>query len=161
MAVSKKDRLIIFNKFGGRCAYCGTELQKGWHVDEVEPVRRKEKIIRAHWINKTTGLPLTSEERHFGEEWYTENAKFVETKTVPDGCMHPENFRLDNQMPACASCNINKHGMDIEGFRKQIQGFMKHLNEINTQYKIAKRYGLVFESGNPVVFYFEKVKSNP
>jgi len=32
---------------------------------------------------------------------------------------------------------------------------MKHLNEINTQYKIAKRYGLVAETGIDVKFYFE------
>jgi len=40
--MNKRERLRdrIFNKFGGRCAYCGCELQKGWHVDEVKPVRR-------------------------------------------------------------------------------------------------------------------------
>ncbi len=36
---------------------------------------------------------------------------------------------------------------------------MKHLNERNTQYKIAKRYGLVVEEEKPVVFYFEQYKS--
>ncbi len=35
---------------------------------------------------------------------------------------------------------------------------MKHLNERNTQYKIAKRYGLVIEQEKKVVFYFEKCK---
>jgi len=33
---------------------------------------------------------------------------------------------------------------------------MKHLNKINTQYKIAKRYGLVQENIKPIQFYFEK-----
>lgn len=37
---------------------------------------------------------------------------------------------------------------------------MKHLNELNTQYKIAKRYGLVVENVKPVVFYFESVGKN-
>lgn len=41
------------------------------------------------------------------------------------------------------------------GFDRPIQGFKKHLNEINTQYKISKRYGLVIEVDKPVVFYFE------
>lgn len=30
-----RDR--IFQKYGGRCAYCGCELQKGWHVDHITP----------------------------------------------------------------------------------------------------------------------------
>lgn len=34
---------------------------------------------------------------------------------------------------------------------------MKHLNEVSTQYKIAKRYGLVTEDIKPIVFYFERV----
>lgn len=113
--MKKKDREFIFNKYGGRCAYCGDYLQKGWHVDELLPVRRNG-----------------------------------------DGtCLHPERFHIDNQMPSCPSCNINKHSGSIEEFRNLITGFMKHLNEINTQYKIAKRYGLVNESVKPIVFYFE------
>ncbi len=71
---------------------------------------------------------------------------------------HPERLHIDNQYPACPSCNINKHSMSLEEFRGLVTGFMKHLNEINTQYKIAKRYGLVEETAKPVVFYFEKQK---
>lgn len=113
--MSKTDREKIFNKYNGKCAYCGCELTKGWHVDELLPVRRNG-----------------------------------------DGtCMHPERFNFENQMPACASCNINKHSGSLEDFRQLIQGFKKHLNERNTQYKISKRYGLVNEIDKPVVFYFE------
>jgi len=32
---NKKDRDIIFKKFGGRCAYCGCHLAKGWHVSKI------------------------------------------------------------------------------------------------------------------------------
>ncbi len=46
--------------------------------------------------------------------------------------------------------------MKLEDFRQLVAGFMKHLNERNTQYKIAKRYGLVIEQEKPVVFYFEQ-----
>jgi 5-methylcytosine-specific restriction endonuclease McrA len=137
--MKKADRQMIFDKYEGRCAYCGCELEKGWHVDELLPCRRKERIVLGHWR---------------GEEW-------VPTKTVPDGYDHPERLHIDNQMPACASCNINKHSMSLEEFRSSIVGFMKHLNEINTQYKIAKRYGLVKEFIEPVVFYFEKINQQP
>lgn len=113
--MAKKNREIVFNKYDGHCAYCGCELQKGWHVDHLEPIRR-----------------------------------------VGDGsCMYPERLHIDNLMPSCPSCNINKHSGTLEGFRSLIVGFMKHLNEINTQYKVAKRYGLVQETNLEVVFYFE------
>ena len=35
--MNKQHREIVFNKYNGRCAYCGCELQKGWHVDHIEP----------------------------------------------------------------------------------------------------------------------------
>lgn len=124
---SKKDRQIIYDKFEGHCSYCGCELQKGWHVDELLPVRRNSKYDK-------------------------DKQKFVFDGTYK----HPERLNINNQMPACPSCNINKHSMSLEEFRSLISGFMKHLNEVNTQYKVAKRYGLVQETKNEVVFYFEK-----
>jgi 5-methylcytosine-specific restriction endonuclease McrA len=36
----KLDRDLIFNKYGGRCAYCGDLLQYGWHVDHIDPIIR-------------------------------------------------------------------------------------------------------------------------
>ena len=129
---------MIYNKYGGKCAYCGCELGKGWHVDEIEPCVRIMKYVHGHQ-HPTTG------------EW-------VKSKTVFDRYEHPERLHIDNQNPACASCNINKHSGSLEDFRKLIQGFMKHLNEVNTQYKIAKRYGLVIEDIKPVKFYFETLK---
>jgi hypothetical protein len=146
----KQQRDLIFNKYNGLCAYCGTELQKGWHVDELELVRRNRKWIPPQFVHKVTGLPRDKKSE------ITDDYEWKEGKWVADGCMHPERFNLDNQMPACASCNINKHSLGLEEFRKLIQGFMKHLNELNTQYKIAKRYGLVTETIKPVVFFFER-----
>jgi len=115
MAVSKKDRQIIFDKYDGHCAYCGNLLEKGWHVDELLPVRRNG-----------------------------------------DGtCLHPERFSIDNQMPSCPSCNINKHSMSLEEFRMLIAVFINSLNKRSVQYKIAKKFGLIKEISKPVVFYFE------
>jgi len=127
--MTKKERIreIVFKKYNGHCAYCGCELKAGWHVDELMPIRRN------HYYDKH------------------------EHKWVYDGtCEHPERLTIDNQFPACPSCNINKHSMSLEGFRKLIQGFVNSLNRDSTQYKIAKRYGLITETENPVVFYFEK-----
>ena len=126
MYISKKDREIIKQKFGGKCAYCGCELKKGWHVDELEPVRRNFTYDKNKGTFKATG-----------------------------DCLHPERFNINNQMPSCQSCNINKHSLSLEEFRNLIVGFINSLNRDSTQYKIAKRYGLVQETNKPVIFYFE------
>jgi hypothetical protein len=151
--MTKKDRQIIFDKYNGHCAYCGCELVKGWHVDELLPVRRKYKRVDAHWKRKCTGEIAYSygAVRRNESDWIR-----VKSKQIPDGCEYPERLVIENQMPACASCNINKHSLSLEEFRSLIEGFMKHLNELNTQYKIAKRYGLVKEDIRPIVFYFEE-----
>lgn len=125
-------REIIRMKFNNKCAYCGCELTNSWHIDEIEPCRRNMK-------------------------WNKNKTAYVHDGTYE----HPERLHIDNQYPACASCNINKHSMSLEHFRSLIAGFMKHLNEINTQYKIAKRYGLVIEQDKPVIFYFETFKQTP
>ncbi len=117
LEMTKKQRQLIFDKYNGRCAYCGCELQPGWHVDHLKPIRRHLR---------------------------------------KDGCRHPKRDCVENCMPACASCNINKHSMSLEEFRKLVGGFIKSLNRDSTQYKIAKRYGFVVEVEKPVVFYFEQ-----
>jgi hypothetical protein len=118
--MKKIDRELIFNKFDGKCAYCGDPLKKGWHVDELLPVRRNK-----------------------------------------DGtCMHPERFNIDNQMPSCPGCNIQKNSYTLEQFRENIKQFVNSLNQYSTQYKFAKKYGLVSETDIQVKFHFETVCSN-
>lgn len=130
--MKKADRQKIFDKYGGKCAYCGCDLVKGWHVDEIYPCRRIYKDGPYDPVRRIYPQMLI-------------------------GYSHPDRLHIDNQMPACASCNINKHSGSLEDFRSLIEGFMKHLNEISTQYKIAKRYGLVHETVKPIVFYFESL----
>ncbi len=157
MSMKKSDREIVFNKYGGRCAYCGCELEKGWHVDEIEPIQRKYKWVGNNYYSKETGEVATEED--VKDFHFLENFEWKPRRKVTDGFVHPERLHIDNQNPACASCNINKHSMSLEQFRKSIQGFMKHLNEVSTQYKIAKRYGLITETNIEVKFYFERLKS--
>ena len=35
--MNKKTRDLVKSKYNNKCAYCGCELQKGWHVDHIEP----------------------------------------------------------------------------------------------------------------------------
>ena len=129
--MKKQERQIIFDKFGGRCAYCGCELSKGWHADHIEPIVRDSK-------------------------WNRDKGRFEQTGT----CRKPENETLENYNPACASCNIQKNSYTIEQFRHNIKRYVISLNAYSTQYKFAKRYNLVTETENEVVFYFEKIKQN-
>lgn len=39
-SLSMTKREIIFKKYGGKCAYCGCELKKSFHVDHIEPLVR-------------------------------------------------------------------------------------------------------------------------
>lgn len=47
MYISKKNREIIKNMFGGKCAYSGTDLLPDWQVDHVKP------IIRNWWLSNS------------------------------------------------------------------------------------------------------------
>lgn len=116
--MKKKVRQEVFNKYEGRCAYCGDKLGKGWHVDHIEPIVR---------------------------DW------------VKGGCEKP-NEDISNLNPSCPSCNIQKNSYTLEQFRENIKAFVLSLNKYNTQYKFAKKYGLVIEVNLDVVFYFEMVE---
>ena len=35
--MNKIERLKVFNKCNGKCAYCGVELGKGFNVDHIKP----------------------------------------------------------------------------------------------------------------------------
>lgn len=41
MALSKKQRAALREKFGGRCAYCGCVLGDKWHQDHIEAIDRQ------------------------------------------------------------------------------------------------------------------------
>ena len=126
--MKNKDREIIFNKFNGKCAYCGCKLEKGWHVDHIDPVIRELKHVKGKG--------------------------YIASNTM----LKPELDILENKNPSCASCNIMKHSSDIEGFRLMILGFVKSLNKYSNQYKFAKKFGLISENEQQVKYYFEKIK---
>lgn len=141
MNIPKTIRIELFNKYNGKCAYCGCDLQKGWHVDHVEPCGR---INSGEMVEQPEGV--------------YPRYKWVE-KVV--GHANPKANHVDNYMPSCPSCNINKHGDTIEQFRESIAGYLRSLNKRVVQYKMAKKYGLVKETNNPVVFYFETFNPHP
>jgi 5-methylcytosine-specific restriction endonuclease McrA len=72
-------------------------------------------------------------------------------------CKNPQNEVLSNYNPSCPSCNTQKNSFTLEQFRSNIEQFVNSLNQYSTQYKFAKRYGLVTETNIKVKFYFETI----
>jgi 5-methylcytosine-specific restriction endonuclease McrA len=63
---------------------------------------------------------------------------------------------IDNLMPSCRVCNKWKSAHSLEQFRKEINQQLSRLNEYNTNFRFAKKYGLIQETPHQIVFYFEK-----
>lgn len=128
MKLTKAQRAALREKFGGRCAYCGCSLGDRWHADHIECVERELKHIPGRGL-------------------------------VATGRLHrPERDTLENMNPACAPCNIDKHSLSLESWRKMIQRSNEVLQRDVSTFRRALRYGLVSLSANPVVFYFERQK---
>jgi 5-methylcytosine-specific restriction endonuclease McrA len=126
--------------FGGRCAYCGVELGEKWHMDHIEPVRRKTEFVRG----ETTSAGYTK--TRWTGEYYS-----------------PQNHRDDNFSPACVRCNILKADTNVEGFRSMLVYFAKSIPTIRTYSHVhhLMRFGKLSIDPEPVVFWFEKFVAPP
>lgn len=130
--MNAKTRKQIYGKYDGLCAYCGCELNGKFHVDHlIAKERFKSQIINNYQIPVYLSHLTQHDVNH-----------------------------IDNLMPACCSCNNYKNTFTLDDFRKQIGLLVERLNTRFTQYKIAKRYGLVLEDVKPVIFYFETIKDS-
>ncbi|WP_341679466.1 HNH endonuclease [Comamonas thiooxydans] len=127
MALGKKQRAELREKFGGRCAYCGGLLSDKWHADHIENVERELKHIPGVGIRSTGKM------------------------------LRPERDTLANMNPACPPCNIDKHSLTLEGWRELMQRSNEVLMRDVSTFRRAVRYGLVTLNAKPIVFYFEKL----
>jgi hypothetical protein len=141
-ALSKKQRADLRMMFGGKCAYCGTELpERGWHADHVEPVIRGSAIIE-----------VSAAERE--RTGYTHRLK-------PTGqVFRPEAQRVDNFYPACAPCNIFKSTFPVEFLRQEIAAQVERARKTSSNFRVAERFGLIAVTNAPVQFWFEKFNAN-
>lgn len=128
--MKKEFRHKIWNKFGGRCAYCGEDIAyKDMEIDHVIP----------------------------RQEFYN---RIVNKFRIPEFLSHLSEHDVDhpdNLFPACRVCNRWKKTFDLELFRRELQEQIDRLNKYSSNYRIAKKYGLVEEANINVVFYFEKI----
>jgi 5-methylcytosine-specific restriction endonuclease McrA len=126
----KINRQEVYNKCGGHCAYCGEEITiKEMQVDHIIPVSFFSDHIRSN-------------------------------KRVPKFLSHLKGIdvnHIDNLFPSCRVCNKWKSAFDLEFFRSELSEQVRRLNDYSSNYRIAKRYGLINEVNIPIVFYFEKI----
>lgn len=127
--MSKIDRKAVYESLGGHCAYCGETIEyKDMQVDHIIP------------------------KQFF--EWHLKN----EFK-IPPFLKHLKLYDVDhsdNLLPTCRVCNKWKSAHDLELFRSEIFAQIERLNKRSSNYRMAKKYGLVQETPNPIIFYFEK-----
>lgn len=129
MKLTKTQREELKQKYDGHCAYCGSVLGDKWHADHIEAVDR----VLAFCPKR--GIKSTSE-------------------------MHkPHLDTIENLNPSCVPCNINKHSMSLESWRKSIAHYrdVQLLRDSGTA-RHLHRFGLLEIKQDPVVFYFEQVK---
>ena len=129
MAFSKQQRIEIHTKFGGKCAYCGKEIElKDMQVDHIIPQRN----FVQHVQNKFR-IPI-----------------FLSHLTEKD-MNHPDNLH-----PTCRTCNKWKDTFDLETFRNELSKQTERLNLYSSNYRIAKMYNQIIETKEKIVFFFEK-----
>ena len=133
---SKEKRYFIWHKYRKRCAYCGEKIEfKDMQIDHIVP-------------------------QHNYFNWYKQYELNNYNKGIPDFILHltvNDVNHSDNLNPSCRKCNKYKAAFSIDAFKKEIKLQIHRLNEYITQYQRAKRFGLVVETKNEVVFYFEKI----
>lgn len=66
---------------------------------------------------------------------------------------------IENYNPACRMCNFYKSTMTIEDFRKQLGKLLSRLEKVFI-FRLAKKYGLIKETQEPIKFYFEGVRTD-
>ena len=145
MKLSKRQRDVLFDMFGGRCSYCGDALpEKGWHADHVEPIYRewwKKRNIAEHRV--IDGKIV----------WVEEKQKI--------GCLYPERDVFQNFFPACRACNIDKGACPLEIWRTSLEQRVEVCRRNHSAFRHAERFKRIVVITEPLVFYFETFIAPP
>lgn len=122
--------------------------------------KEQREVVRGRFNGRCAycGEPLS-------ERWHADHFiavrrdfEFINGGTRNTGkLLNPENDRIENMMPACPPCNLDKHSMPLEAWRRKLQRSCEVLQRNNPTYRHATRFGLVRETSEPIVFYFERV----
>ena len=132
--MSKKNKELrekVFNKYDGKCAYCGDQLKK-MQVDHIIPQRNfLESILKNY--------DIPSFLKHLKE--YDVN-------------------HIDNLNPSCATCNKFKDTFSLRVFRRELQDQFNRAKKYSSNLRFALKFNQVLETPKDIVFYFENISHN-
>jgi 5-methylcytosine-specific restriction endonuclease McrA len=101
------------------------------------------------------------------QRWHADHLKAVERKLIikdrravsSSEMWRPHNDTLENMMPSCPPCNIDKHSMSLDSWRRKLEQTLRVLFDSYPTYRHAIRFGLVAESPKQIKFYFEVLEA--
>ena len=87
------------------------------------------------------------------EKWHADHVEpvFRYSNTME----HPERDTHENLVPACHPCNLHKHSLYLEDYRRVINDGRREFL-VSGKGKALVRMGLVSMKPDPVVFWFKK-----
>lgn len=128
----KVDRQKVYDKYNGRCAYCGCEMKiKDMQVDHCLSQYNFATHIKNNWR-----IP-----------------EFLQHLTIDDV------NHIDNLMPSCRSCNNYKSTYNLQLFREEIQAQSERLYKNQPMVRLAERFGILTLTKKEVIFHFETVEN--
>lgn len=132
--MKKADRQIVHDKYGGRCAYCGCELQHDWQVDHG--------ISKCYW------------------KMYSDNPKAVnDMSNLYPSCRKCNHYKRSRPIDAFA--DLIGFRQYMLKFHLRLKALPKHtqvgrtMERIEYMQDIADRYGITPDNPFNGVFYFE------
>jgi len=128
----KAIRPRIYNRFQGRCGYCGVNLKiQEMTIDHIIP-----KSIFVETITSKKDIPY-----------------FLKHLTIKDV------GHIDNLMCCCRICNAWKGTNTLTQFKKEISKSVDSIKKDIT-FKIALKYNLLIENPKDIKFFFEELEEN-
>lgn len=93
-----------------------------------------------------------------GERWHADHFEAVwrEWWKKGGGHVYPERDVIENLMPACVPCNLDKHSFTLEQWRTKLSNGPDVLARNEATYRHSLRFGLLQLTGSPIVFFFER-----
>ena len=97
--------------------------------------------------------------RELGERFHADHVEPIfRGWTEPTRPSRAGTDSVENLFPACKRCNLWKSTLTVEDFRTAISHQVFQLNRDSSNYRMAKDFGQIKETEDPVIFWFEKYR---
>lgn len=89
------------------------------------------------------------------DKWHADHVKPVLRHMYGSGMIYPDLDTEENLVPACHPCNLHKHCLELEDYRRIIDDGRREFLR-SGKGKALVRMGLVAMKDDPVIFWFER-----